>query len=266
MPSLPELKPIHAEMLDLLRMFDALCRAWDVKYSLDSGTLLGAVREKGFIPWDDDVDVALTRGEYERFRDRARVEPLPEHVTFSEYAAQHPRVWLRRPGRPGAWIDLFIYDGISANPVARRLKILGCRFFLAFTKTPESLAVSRRVGKHRGARGALMTLGYALGRPFSPKLKANLMNAFCKHAFRGNGTWMHRSNDQYSWVRMIFPASCMTRYTRLPFEDEMLMATADYDAVLRICYGPDYMTPKRAASHDNPAHKGYGEQATGNRK
>ena len=257
MPSLPELELVHAETLELLTIFDALCREYGVRYSLHGGTLLGAVREHGFIPWDDDADVTLTRTEYERFRDGARKGPLPEFVTFSEYSAQHPRMWLRRPGRPGAWIDLFIYDYISERPLARRLRLLGCAFFLAFTKTPKSMEISRKSGVQKGLRAALMTFGYLLGRPFPVKWKARLMNAYGMHALGGKHTLIHRSNDQYSGMGQVLPSAVMQRYTRVPFEGRELMVTADHHQVLLASYGADYMTPKRWDSHDNPAHEGF---------
>ncbi len=257
MPSIPGLTAVHAEMLDLLKLFDGFCAANGVAYSLHGGTLLGAIREKGFIPWDDDTDVTFTRAEYEKFCAAAH-RGLPDgHMVFSEFSAQHPRLWLRRPGRPGAWIDLFIYDYISERPLPRRLRLLGCLFFLAFTKTKKSLEISRRAGVQRGMRAKLMTFGYLLGRPFSAKAKARLMDFYCKRAFPGRRTQIHRSNDQYSGLGTILPASVMERYVRVPFEDAELMVTARYDEVLRSSYGADYMTPKRIASHDNPAHAGF---------
>ncbi len=257
MPSLPELRQIHAEMLDLLKYFDAFCREHGVSYSLHGGTLLGAIREHGFIPWDDDTDISLTRENYERLRDAARRGPLMEHVTFSEFSAQHPRFWLRRPGRPGAWIDLFIYDYISENRVAQKLKLLGCAFFLSFTKNKAGMEISRKAGRTRGVRGRLLNLGYQLGRPFPVKFKARLMNAWGKHAFCGRRTLIHRSNDQYTFLGTILPADTMSEYTRVPFEDAQLMVTTRWHAPLVTAYGEDYMTPKRVESHDNPAHAGF---------
>lgn len=61
------LEETHSALLGILTEFDRVCREHDLKYSLAYGTLLGAVRHKGFIPWDDDVDVVMPRPEYERF-------------------------------------------------------------------------------------------------------------------------------------------------------------------------------------------------------
>ena len=61
------LKDIHNKQLNILLVFDKICRENGFKYSLSSGTLLGAVRHKGFIPWDDDVDVVMPREDYEQF-------------------------------------------------------------------------------------------------------------------------------------------------------------------------------------------------------
>ncbi len=60
-------KEIQESLLRLLKHFDRFCRVHDLRYSLSGGSLLGAVRHKGFIPWDDDIDVSMPRPDYERF-------------------------------------------------------------------------------------------------------------------------------------------------------------------------------------------------------
>ena len=110
---------------------------------------------------------------------------------------------------------------------------------------------------HHGAKRVLLNVGYAMGRPFSARFKARMMNAFCKYAFSGNGKWIHRSNTMYSELGLILPAGVMDEYLRAPFEDAELMIVKRWHEVLVSSYGENYMTPVRYASHDNPQHAGF---------
>ena len=76
-----ELKKTQAIALDLLVKFDKVCKKENLRYYLAYGTLLGAVRHKGFIPWDDDLDVVMMRDDFERFC--SIYEDSPEYKLFS---------------------------------------------------------------------------------------------------------------------------------------------------------------------------------------
>ena len=62
-----DMTKVHEASLEILKEIDRICRKYKIQYMLDSGSLLGAVRHQGFIPWDDDADVAFTRKNYEAF-------------------------------------------------------------------------------------------------------------------------------------------------------------------------------------------------------
>jgi lipopolysaccharide cholinephosphotransferase len=76
-----DLRKAQLIMLDMLVEFDAICQKHNLKYWLDSGTLLGAVRHKGFIPWDDDIDLSMPLEDYNRFQEIAK-EELSENIFF----------------------------------------------------------------------------------------------------------------------------------------------------------------------------------------
>ena len=78
-----DLTAVHQANLKMLKEIDRICRKHQIQYMLDAGTLLGAVRHKGFIPWDDDVDLVFTRENYERFAQVVRKE-LPEGMELLE--------------------------------------------------------------------------------------------------------------------------------------------------------------------------------------
>ncbi len=78
-----ELKKQQKIQLKMLVDFDAFCKEHGLKYFMVYGTLLGAVRHKGFIPWDYDIDTAMTRAEYEKFK--AIQHKLPLTCLYGKY-------------------------------------------------------------------------------------------------------------------------------------------------------------------------------------
>ena len=88
-----DLENMHKIQLNMLIEFDKICRRNNIKYILDAGTLLGAVRHKGFIPWDDDIDVRMLRDDYEKFCVVANKE-LPETMFFQNYKNDKGYPWM----------------------------------------------------------------------------------------------------------------------------------------------------------------------------
>lgn len=127
-----ELKMMQLLQLDILKEFDRICRKHNIKYTLCGGSMLGAIRHKGFIPWDDDIDVSLLREDYIRFCELCKTELnndkyfLQTMDTDNEYRLTYGRILLNgttfiRAGQEhikaknGIFIDIFPRDGVSDN-------------------------------------------------------------------------------------------------------------------------------------------------------
>ena len=78
-----DIKEAHRRMLYLLQSFDTVCKKHDIDYWLDYGTLLGAIRHQGFIPWDTDTDVGMLRSDYALFLEKG-VPELPQDIFLSD--------------------------------------------------------------------------------------------------------------------------------------------------------------------------------------
>ena len=115
-------KEIQSHCVEMLRYFDAYATSQNITYYLSGGTLLGAVRHQGFIPWDDDVDLMLPRKDYERlihdFDGGERYEII-SCETNDEYGTPFARIWDKRTALKwtssrevpiGVFIDLFPID------------------------------------------------------------------------------------------------------------------------------------------------------------
>lgn len=129
------LREIQLAELDILIEFDKICKENDLKYSLCGGTMLGAIRHKGFIPWDDDIDVMMPRPDYERlkslFNDINKQDNL-QLLTKGKNKEDYPfmklidkRYVINCPNgdlSDNLWIDIFPVDGFPTEKEEAFLK------------------------------------------------------------------------------------------------------------------------------------------------
>lgn len=137
------LRQIQLIQLEMLIEVDRICRKCGIKYNIIAGTLLGAVRHGGYIPWDDDADVALLRPEYEKFRKACKTELDKSRFYFQDHRNTKGYRWgygkLRRkntlflreyqehmPYEQGIFIDIFPLDGVPDNYFLRSIKNFEC--------------------------------------------------------------------------------------------------------------------------------------------
>ena len=137
------LRKLQMIQLEMLIEVDRICRKCNIKYNIIAGTLLGAIRHGGYIPWDDDADVALLRPEYEKFRKACKTELDHSKFIFQDHRNTKGYRWgygkLRRkhtlflrdyqehlPYMQGVFIDIFPLDGVPDNYYLRSVKNFEC--------------------------------------------------------------------------------------------------------------------------------------------
>ena len=138
-----QLRRLQMIQLEMLKEVDRICKKCGIKYNIIAGTLLGAVRHGGYIPWDDDADVAFLRPEYEKFRRACKKELDRSRFYFQDDRNTKGYRWgygkIRRkdtlflreyqehmPYAQGVFIDVFPLDGVPDNYFLRSLKNFEC--------------------------------------------------------------------------------------------------------------------------------------------
>ena len=250
---------VHEANLKLLKEIDRICRKYRIQYMLDSGTLLGAVRHKGFIPWDDDADVVFTRPNYEKFLKVAERE-LPKGMTLlrpqdirggrvfydfttrilydnSRVHEDNAQMRFYEGKLNHLWVDLFVLDRLPEGKFgaffAKFLQkvvygmAIGHRDQIDFSKY--SLADKVRVG-------VLSTVGKLIPMPFLIKLQTVL----AAKDWKKKTDKRYYSNYQPDYLYVTLDADWCEETVDLEFEDTVLMAPKGYDHVLTWIYG-DYM-------------------------
>lgn len=137
------LRQLQMVELEMVLEVDRICRKHNINYQIIGGTLLGAVRHGGFIPWDDDADVAMLREEYEKFKRVCKKELDTERFYFQDFEETRGYRWsygkLRRkdtiflrehqehmPYEQGVFIDIFPVDGVPDNYLLRAIHNFHC--------------------------------------------------------------------------------------------------------------------------------------------
>jgi lipopolysaccharide cholinephosphotransferase len=177
------LQRLHDTEQEILDQIVSICEKHSIVYFLIYGTLLGSVRHKGFIPWDDDADIAMTRAEYEKFAEACKTD-LPDTYFFHDINTD-PLYWLpfakvQKNGtlfieqnqkdvdtHHGIWVDIFILDECK-KPEGFLIKL---RSYVCAYST---VILSTRRGLNKKINSAGASLLYYLTRPFSIKFLSKL--------------------------------------------------------------------------------------------
>lgn len=230
-------------LLEMLKDFDAACRRHSIRYQLFAGTALGAVRHRGFIPWDDDVDVILLRSEYERFFREAAADFSPDiYYVQREHSEHWPMQFskLRRNNtaciekyhpkdkniHQGVYIDIFPCDNLSDVAIVRGLQFAASKIVIAkalYARGYETDSIPKKL---------FMQLCRIMSGEKASRLcmRRKEENSRMVHSFLAAGK---------KYKKNIFPRGWLEETAEMPFEDLLLPVSKHYDALLSRLYG-DY--------------------------
>lgn len=239
-----EINELQKIQLSMLKDFDAVCQKHRISYQLFSGTALGAVRHKGFIPWDDDIDVVMLREDYERFFDSASKElDSNKYYVQREFSEHWPMFFskLRLNGttyiekyhshdariHQGIYIDIFPCDNLSDNRLIQKLQYIASKIVIAKSLYARGYETNSTVKK------CFMQFCRILPtEPFKRLcIRRNDSSSLKVHTFFGGGKKIERS---------IFLREWFEQSVKMRFEDSEFPVSAHYDEMLRVMYG-DYM-------------------------
>lgn len=257
----------HAVLFDMLKQVDSICHAERLRYFLSGGTLLGAIRHKGFIPWDDDIDLMMPRPDYEIFLKRAE-KRLPKRyiLAFPDRTKDYSQPWIRifdtrvavddsgmqRTLTRSLFVDIFPIDGLPSNRTLSNLCFTRVRAWDILLKCARRKALypDERL---KWLKKPMMALTRV--RPL-PKYAVSLNKSARRCSFeRAHYAGVLATTHYGSRERM--PVEVFRGSVQVPFEGELFPAPIGYDTYLSRLYG-DYMQlppeEKRVSEHNLHAY------------
>ena len=241
-----DIEAIRAVELEILDEFHRVCEENHLRYSLAYGTLIGAVRHQGFIPWDDDIDLMMPREDYEellRIWDHAadkkyllrnkRNEPgytqnitkiRKDHTAFVQSRAE-----MCAPYHTGIFIDIFPGDRVAPKGIRRSLQYVSCMINLLFSRGYKS--------KSGGVTGLLEGLMLKLPERFRYRVYLKTERSIARYQNTNREIFFPCTLKD---SKLYYPADLFDSFEKMDFCGRKYNAVSDYDTALRTEYG-DYM-------------------------
>lgn len=248
-------KEVQQVSLDILQDIHEFCVANGLKYTLQGGTLIGAVRHKGFIPWDDDLDIAMPRPDYDKFihtywSDKGFKVFSRELKNCGEVYIPFARIcdmnttWVDDCNSPwssvrtGVWIDLFPLDGVesSFSRCRNRIKILSLLWHAGTIKRKSHIPLNKVVS----VKEKIKCLWRKILAPFLSFRVIDKHISMCKLIRWEDATYYSNLAFLGYGIRERHCKHVLDETILVPFEDKKFYIMKGYDEALREKYG-DYM-------------------------
>ena len=266
------MKRAWAAQLELLSEIDRICKKRNLSYFIAYGTLLGAVRNRGFIPWDDDIDIVMLRKDYEKFFQVAKDElaegiqiiSMEEDDTLCSFLNGIGRKWAlskealeKVHGFPYPHaVDIFPLDELSDNPedegFRRNVLDMLSLMISAINDNQEDTEIFQN---------ALLRIEELLQITLDRKESLErqlyqLLNRIFQE-FNGEGGEKLCFFRKYWTDDISYPKSAFEKAVEISFCDRKFPAPKDYDAILKALYGDYRKKVKAGGAHDYPVFKKY---------
>lgn len=245
---------LQSKILDIMKEIHSICIANDIKYTLCGGSMIGAVREKGIIPWDDDIDIFMTPDNYQKFVQIAKeyksdkiqfllpsnknfiypfIKAVDKNTTLIEkITSDHMKYTM------GVFVDIFPL--VSVKRVKNKLRTFS-RFYILKCMLAKL------------AKTDLLTI-QKIVKPFVALIPVSifkkLLLMYNKSAKKSK---FYYDPDGYS-TKAVFPKEWMNEYTLMPFEDTEFYVMKEYDKYLTQVFG-NYM--QRPPVEEQASHHGF---------
>ena len=273
------MKKYWAAELEILAEIDRICQKYDITYFADSGTLLGAVRHKGFIPWDDDVDIAMRREDYNRFisvcsgeldakysfvhafNDKKFTQPhscILENIDIKlqkkSYEEYH--------GCPyGTGVDIFPLDGLAPDPDEAEIQIEltaiisnVCGMLMEDLSEDEKKYIELRLKRIEDIMDCTVDRSKNI-----PKQLGMLYEQVCQ-AYTGEAERLTTFPLPYGMSSWIFEKEWYQDTVLLDFESFKIPCPSEYHKILTAGYGEYQRFEKNTAMHQYPVYSGFIKQ------